>query len=319
MDAKPKLLDTVRAKIRARHYSYRTEQQYVRWIRRFILHHNKRHPAELGAPDVEGFLTHLAVTAHVSASTQNQALSALLFLYREVLEVDLPWLSGVVRARAPVRIPVVLARREVQALLDCLEGPLHLVGQLLYGSGLRLMEALRLRVKDVDFAYSQLVVRDGKGQKDRVTVLPDVLIEPLTGHLAHIREKHEQALRAGYGGVDLPNALARKYPRAVTAWGWQYVFPAERASGDPRTGEWRRHHLHERSVQRAVSYAARRCRILKPVGPHTLRHCFATHLLERGYDIRTVQELMGHSDVRTTQIYTHVMKKGAGAVKSPLD
>jgi integron integrase len=319
MEAKPKLLDAVRAKIRAKHYSYRTEQQYVRWIRRFILHHNKRHPAELGAPDVERFLTHLAMAAHVSASTQNQALSAILFLYRQVLDIDLPWLSGVVRARAPIRVPVVLTRREVQALLGCLEGQLHLVGQLLYGSGLRLMEALRLRAKDVDFEYSQLVVRDGKGQKDRVTVLPDALIEPLGKHLSRVREKHEQALRAGYGGVELPDALARKYPRAVTAWAWQYVFPAERASADPRTGEWRRHHLHERGVQRAVQFAAGRVGILKPVGPHTLRHCFATHLLERGYDIRTVQELMGHSDVRTTQIYTHVMKKGAGAVKSPLD
>jgi len=319
MDAKPKLLDAVRGKVRAKHYSYRTEQQYIRWIRRFILHNHKRHPAELGPPEVEAFLTHLAVSAHVSASTQNQALSAILFLYRQVLEIDLPWLSGVVRARAPIRVPVVLTRREVQALLDCLEGPLHLIGQLLYGSGLRLMEALRLRVKDVDFEYCQLVVRDGKGQKDRVTILPEVVIEPLRRHLALVREKHEHALRAGYGGVELPDALARKYPRAVTAWGWQFVFPAERASADPRTGEWRRHHLHERNVQRAVGHAARRCRILKPVGPHTLRHCFATHLLERGYDIRTVQELMGHADVRTTQIYTHVMKKGAGAVKSPLD
>jgi integron integrase len=319
MDAKPKLLDMVRDKIRAKHYSYRTEQQYVRWIRRFILHHNKRHPAELGAPDVERFLTHLAVAAHVSASTQNQALSAILFLYRQVLDIDLPWISGVVRARAPIRVPVVLTRREVQALLESLEGQAHLVGQLLYGSGLRLMEALRLRVKDVDFEYSQIVVRDGKGQKDRVTVLPDALVEPLRRHLALVGERHEHALRRGHGGVELPDALARKYPRAVTAWGWQFVFPAERASVDPRTGEWRRHHLHERSVQRAVGFAAQRCRILKPVGPHTLRHCFATHLLERGYDIRTVQELMGHADIRTTQIYTHVMKKGAGAVKSPLD
>jgi integron integrase len=319
MDAKPKLLDTVRAKVRAKHYSYRTEQQYVRWIRRFILHHNKRHPAELGAPDVERFLTHLAVSARVSASTQNQALSAILFLYRQVLEIDLPWLSGVVRARAPIRVPVVLTRREVQALLNSLEGQPHLVAQLLYGSGLRLMEALRLRVKDVDFEYCQIVVRDGKGQKDRVTILPELVMEPLHRHLTFVRGKHEEALRRGVGGVELPDALARKYPHAVTAWGWQFVFPAERASADPRTGEWRRHHLHERSVQRAVTTAARHCRILKPVGPHTLRHCFATHLLERGYDIRTVQELMGHADVRTTQIYTHVMKKGAGAVKSPLD
>jgi integron integrase len=317
--AKPRLFDKVRQKLRAKHYSYRTEQQYLYWIRRFILHHNKRHPAELGAPEVEQFLTHLAVSGRVSASTQNQALSAVLFLYRQVLEVDLPWLNGMIRAHAPSRVPVVLPRREVQALLDALDGQLHLVGQLLYGSGLRLMEALRLRVKDVDFEYSQIVVRNGKGQKDRVTILPDVLVTPLRKHLTLVREQHERALRLGCGGVHLPDALERKYLRAATSWGWQYVFPAARPSGDPRTGEWRRHHLHERSVQRAVQMAARRAGILKPVGPHTLRHCFATHLLERGYDIRTVQELMGHSDVRTTQIYTHVMKKGAGAVKSPLD
>jgi len=319
MATQPRLFDTVRQKIRARHYSYRTERQYLYWIRRFILHHKKRHPAEMGAAEVEGYLTHLAVEGRVSASTQNQALSAILFLYRQVLEVDLPWLNGVVRAHSPTRVPVVLPRREVQALLDGLEGQLHLVGQLLYGSGLRLMEALRLRVKDVDFDYSQIIVRNGKGQKDRVTILPDALVEPLRQQLTLIREQHERALRLGYGGVELPEALARKYPRAAKAWGWQYVFPATRASADPRTGQWRRHHVHERSVQRAVLLAARRVGIVKPVGPHTLRHCFATHLLERGYDIRTVQELMGHSDVRTTQIYTHVMKKGAGAVKSPLD
>jgi integron integrase len=319
MAAKPRLFDAIRHKVRAKHYSYRTEQQYLYWIRRFIFHHKKRHPAEMGAPEVEQFLTYLAVSARVSASTQNQALSAILFLYRQVLEIDLPWLKGVVRAQLPTRVPVVLPRREVQALLNHLEGQFHLIGQLLYGSGLRLMEALRLRVKDVDFEYSQIVVRDGKGQKDRVTILPDVVVSSLRQHLALVRSQHERALRLGYGSVDLPDALARKYPNAATNWGWQYVFPAARASTDPRTGTWQRHHLHETSVQRAVRQAARRVGILKPVGPHTLRHCFATHLLERGYDIRTVQELMGHSDVRTTQIYTHVMKKGAGAVKSPLD
>ena len=319
MDAKPKLLDAVREKIRAKHYSYRTEQQYVAWIRRFILHHNKKHPAEMGGADVEEFLTNLAVRQRVSASTQNQALSALLFLYRQVLGIDLPWLGQVVRARSPLRMPVVLSRREVHALLHLLEGQFHLIGQLLYGSGLRLMEALRLRVKDVDFEYSQIIVRDGKGQKDRVTILPDVLVDSLHRHLAVVRDQHERALRRGYGGVELPGALRRKYPSADMSWGWQYVFPASRAGADPRTGELRRHHVHESSVQRAIRSAARRLGVKKPVGPHTLRHCFATHLLERGYDIRTVQELMGHSDVRTTQIYTHVMKKGAGAVKSPLD
>jgi integron integrase len=319
MDAKPRLFDAVRNKVRAKHYSYRTEQQYLYWIRRYILHHKKRHPADMGGPEVEEFLTHLAVNGRVSASTQNQALSAILFLYRQVLEIDLPWLSGVVRAQAPTRVPVVLPRREVQALLDCLEGQFHLVGQLLYGSGLRLMEALRLRTKDVDFEYAQIVVRNGKGQKDRVTILPDAVAAPLRQHLALVRDQHERALRLGFAGVELPDALARKYPRASTSWAWQYVFPAARASTDPRTGAWQRHHLHETSVQRSIREAARRVGILKPVGPHTLRHCFATHLLERGYDIRTVQELMGHSDVRTTQIYTHVMKKGAGAVKSPLD
>jgi integron integrase len=319
MNAKPRLLHLVRDKLRAKHYSYRTEQQYLGWIRRFILYHGKRHPADMGAAEVEEFLTELAVKGRVSASTQNQALSAILFLYRQTLDIDLPWLGGVVRAHTPTRVPVVLPRQQVQALLDRLEGQFHLIGQLLYGSGLRLMESLRLRVKDVDFEYSQIVVRNGKGQKDRVTVLPDSVVEPLRSHLVLVREQHERALRHGYAGVELPEALRRKYPSAESSWAWQYVFPAARASADPRTGEWRRHHVHESSVQRAVRNAARRAAILKPVGPHTLRHCFATHLLERGYDIRTVQELMGHADVRTTQIYTHVMKKGAGAVKSPLD
>lgn len=319
MDAKPKLLDVVRARIRAKHYSYRTEEQYVDWIRRFILFSGKRHPADMSAPDVARYLTHLALIRRVSASTQNQALAAILFLYRQVLEVDLPWLENVVRARTAQHVPVVLSRREVQALVAQLESVFHLIGQLLYGSGLRLMEALRLRVKDVDFEYSQIVVRDGKGKKDRVTILPDGAATSLNAHLKNVRAQHLHALQHGYGGVELPDALAQKYPHAHLDWGWQYVFPAARPSHDPRSGNLRRHHIHERSVQRAVRVAARRIGIAKPVGPHTLRHCFATHLLERGYDIRTVQELMGHADVRTTQIYTHVMKKGAGAVKSPLD
>lgn len=317
--AKPKLLDLVRSRIRAKHYSLRTEQQYVDWIRRFILFNGKRHPAALSAPDVARFLTHLAIERTVSASTQNQALAAILFLYRQVLAIELPWVDNVVRARAPQHLPVVLSRRETQALIARMDGVFQLVGQLLYGSGLRLMEALRLRVKDVDFEYSQIVVRDGKGQKDRVTILPDGAAAALHAHLQRVREDHLRALQHGYGGVDLPHALAKKYPSAHLDWPWQYVFPAAKPSEDPRSGTLRRHHIHERSVQRAVRAAARRIGVMKPVGPHTLRHCFATHLLERGYDIRTVQELMGHADVRTTQIYTHVMKKGAGAVKSPLD
>jgi integron integrase len=319
MDAKPKLLAVARDKMRARHFSYRTEQAYIGWIRRFIVYHGRRHPRELGAAEVESFLTHLAVERRVAASTQNQALGAILFLYRHVLEADLPWLENVVRARKSQHAPVVLPRRDVQGLLAHLEPPFHLIAQLLYGSGLRLMEALRLRVKDVDFSYSQIVVRDGKGKKDRVTILPDAVAVALQAHLRSVKAQHTSALQRGYGGVELPGALARKYPNAFTDWGWQYVFPAARPSRDPRSSAFRRHHLHETSVQRAVRVAARRLGIVKPVGPHTLRHCFATHLLERGYDIRTVQELMGHADVRTTQIYTHVMKKGAGAVKSPLD
>jgi integron integrase len=319
MDAKPRILDRVREKVRAKHYSYRTEQQYISWIRRFILHHDKKHPAEMSAHEIENFLTHLAVDREVSSSTQNQALAALLFLYRDVLEIDLPWVENVVRARMPVRIPVVLPRAEVQRLLGQLDGQFHLIGQILYGSGLRLMEALRMRLKDVDFEYAQIVVHDGKGQKDRVTILPDAVVRPLKLHLRVVRENHRIAVTRGFGSVELPHALAKKYPNAARDLAWQYVFPAERPGRDPRTGAVRRHHVHETSVQRAVRNAARRAGILKPVGPHTLRHCFATHLLERGYDIRTVQELMGHSDVRTTQIYTHVMKKGASAVKSPLD
>ncbi|HJR70195.1 MAG TPA: integron integrase [Gammaproteobacteria bacterium] len=319
MDAKPKLLTVVRDKMRARHFSYRTEHAYIGWIRRFILYHGKRHPSEMGAPEVEGFLTHLAVERRVSASTQNQALGAILFLYRHALEIELPWLENVVRARKPINMPVVLPRREVQTLLAQLEPPFDLIAQLLYGSGLRLLEALRLRIKDIEFEYSQIVVRDGKGKKDRVTILPETVATALQAHLRFVRLQHNSALRRGYAGVELPDALANKYPSATTDWGWQYVFPAARPSRDPRSGAFRRHHLHETTVQRAVRMAARRLGMLKPVGPHTLRHCFATHLLERGYDIRTVQELMGHADVRTTQIYTHVMKKGAGAVKSPLD
>ena len=273
----------------------------------------------MSAPEVERYLTYLAVERQVTASTQNQALAAILFLYRQVLGIELPWLDNVVRARLPQRVPVVLSRREVQTLLNELDGRFQLIAQILYGSGLRVMEALRLRIKDVDFEYAQIVVRDGKGQKDRVTILPEGAAGPLREHLAHVHTQHLRAMQRGFGGVELPHALAAKYPVATRDWGWQYVFPAARPCHDPRSGAYRRHHIHETTVQRAVRQAARRIGITKPVGPHTLRHCLATHLLERGYDIRTVQELIGHADVRTTQIYTHVMKKGAGAVKSPLD
>ncbi len=319
MDAKPRLLDLVRDRIRARHFSIRTEQTYLGWIRRFILFHDKRHPAEMGRAEVESFLTHLAVEGKVAASTQNQALSSILFLYKEVLEVDIGWLTDVVRARRPERLPVVLSSEEVRRVLAHLEGPHWLMANLMYGSGLRLMETLRLRVKDVDFDYRQITVRDGKGAKDRVTVLPDGVIDPLLRHLDQLKVRHEIELKSGGGDVQLPMALDRKYPNAGREWGWQWVFPSDRLSEDPRSGARRRHHVYETSIQRAVKGAMRKAGVIKHASCHTFRHCFATHLLERGYDIRTVQELMGHKDVTTTQIYTHVMKRGAGAVKSPLD
>jgi integron integrase len=319
MDAKPRLLDQVRQRLRIKHYSYRTEQQYIAWVRRFILFHGKRHPTEMGGAEVEAFLSHLATDRKVAASTQNQALAALLFLYREVLQIELPWLDNMIRASKPRRLPVVLTPEEVRRLLSELDGVYWLIASLLYGSGLRLMEALRLRVKDVDTEYRQLIVREGKGGKDRRTVLPEALIGPLKNHLARVHEQHRRALEQGYGGVELPYALERKYPRAHLDWGWQYVFPAARPSQDPRSGTVRRHHIVEDAVQRRVKEAVRRAGIQQAASCHTLRHCFATHLLERGADIRTVQELLGHSDVRTTQIYTHVLRRGAGATRSPLD
>jgi integron integrase len=319
MDARPRLLDQVRDRLRTLHYSYRTEQSYLFWVRRFILYSDRRHPSTMGGPEVERFLTHLAVERGVSASTQSQALAALLFLYRQVLQIELPWLENVVRAKPSQRLPVVLTTGEVRDVLAHLRGEHCLVANLLYGSGLRLMEALRLRVKDVSFAYQQVLVRDGKGAKDRVTVLPAALAEPLRLHLEQVRDRHRIATERGYGGVELPHALARKYPGAHLEWGWQYVFPARRPSRDPRSGVIRRHHLHEESMQRAVRAAVRAAGIEQPASCHTFRHCFATHLLERGYDIRTVQELLGHKDVKTTQIYTHVIRRGANAVCSPLD
>jgi integron integrase len=314
-----RLFDVMRDKLRTLHYSYRTEQQYLHWVRRFVLFNEKRHPKDLGAAEVEAFLTSLAVQRKVSASTQNQALAALLFLYQKVLEADLPWIENVVRARRPRHIPVVLTQKEVRALLSHLDGEYWLIAVILYGAGLRLQEALQLRVKDVDFDLRQIIVRDGKGHKDRVTVLPDAAVEPLQHHLQAVRLQHEHAQRRGYAGVELPFAIERKYPRAPLEWGWQYVFPARKPSRDPRSDACRRHHVFPETVQRHVKMAARLARIDKPASCHTLRHSFATHLLERGYDIRTVQELLGHKDVKTTQIYTHVMRKGANAVQSPLD
>jgi integron integrase len=315
----PRLLDQVREVIRIRHYSIRTEQAYVQWIRRFILFNGKRHPREMGAPELTAFLSDLATQHHVAASTQNQALNAILFLYRDVLNIDLPWLAEVQRAKKPQHLPIVFTREEVKALLAQLQGTTWLMAMLTYGSGLRLLECLRLRVKDVDFSYKQLLVRDAKGQKDRVTMLPNSLVEPIRSHLARVRQLHEIDLRAGFGRVYLPHALAVKYPSADREWGWQYVFPSSRRSIDPVSGIERRHHAPEDALQRAVKQAIRKANIVKPGSVHTLRHSFATHLLESGYDIRTVQELLGHADVKTTMIYTHVLNRGGRGVVSPVD
>ena len=319
MSPKQRLLDQVREAIRVRHYSYRTEQQYVAWIRRYILFHGRRHPIDLGGPEVESFLTHLATERRVAAATQAQALAAVLFLYKCVLKVDLPWLGNVIRATRPKRLPVVLSRAEVRRVLASLDGQLLLVVSLLYGSGLRVLEALRLRFKDVDLERRILVVRDGKGAKDRVTVLPESLRVPLRKQLNHVRERHADAKRHGFAGVELPFALERKYPRAHLELGWQYVFPSPRPSRDPRTGAWRRHHIPLKAVQRRVKQAVQAAGIERPASCHTFRHCFATHLIEAGADIRTVQELMGHASVKTTQIYTHVLNRGGIAARSPLD
>ncbi|MBI5753286.1 MAG: integron integrase [Hydrogenophilales bacterium] len=315
----PRLLVRVRDKIRLKHYSIRTEQAYTDWVRRFILFHEKRHPAEMGAAEVEQFLTHLAVKGQVAASTQNQAKSALLFLYREVLEIELPWLDDAAKAKDGKRLPVVLTVQESMRLLDEMEGTSGLIARLLYGAGMRVMEGVRLRVKDVEFMRRELIVREGKGNKDRVTMLPQSLVEPLQSHLARVKALHEKDLAAGFGEVYLPFALARKYPAAGCEWHWQYVFPAAKRSIDPRSDVERRHHVTDQAVQRAVRQAARDAGINKPVTPHTLRHSFATHLLQSGYDIRTVQELLGHKDVQTTMIYTHVLNRGGRGVVSPLD
>jgi integron integrase len=319
MSHNPRLMDRVRDAIRVRHYSYRTEQQYVAWIRRYILFHGRRHPDTLGGPEVERFLSHLATERQVAAATQAQALAAILFLYKHVLNSTLPWLGNVVRATRPKRLPVVLTREEVRRVLSHLEGPYLLIASLLYGGGLRVLEALRLRVKDIDLDRLVILVRNGKGAKDRVTVLPESLRGSLASHLALVRERHEYAKTHGYAGVELPHALLRKYPRAPMELGWQYVFPAAKPSRDPRSGAWRRHHLLLETVQRRVKRAVRQAGILKPASCHTFRHSFATHLIESGSDIRTVQELMGHASVKTTQIYTHVLNRGGIAVRSPLD
>lgn len=315
----PKLLDQVRAAIRIRHYSRRTEDTYVHWVRRFILFHGKRHPREMGEREVTAFLSYLAVDKHVAASTQNQALAAILFLYQRVLEIKLDWLDDVVRARRPKRLPVVLSREEVARLLDALDGIPSLIGHLMYGTGMRLLEALRLRVKDIEFERRTVIVRAGKGDKDRHTVLPDALIEPLQAHLRKVQALHQADLKNGFGSVALPFALARKYPNADREWGWQYVFPSGRFSTARGDTVLRRHHLDEKNLQRSFRQAALRCGFGQPVSSHTLRHCFATHLLENGYDIRTIQELLGHKDVATTMIYTHVMNRGGRGVRSPLD
>lgn len=314
-----KLLDRVREIIRLKHYSIRTEEAYVSWIKRYILFHDKRHPREMGVSEIEAFLTHLAVDQHVAASTQNQALSALLFLYREVLQKDLGRPVDAMRAKRPKRLPTVLTKEEVRKVIGYLSGTHKLMAKLLYGSGLRLMECVRLRVKDVDFAQHQIVVRDGKGMKDRVTMLPEVVVPALQEHLRHVKRVHEDDLAKGYGAVYLPFALERKYPNANREWIWQYIFPATKLSKDPRSDAIRRHHLHESSLQKAVRKAAKRAGLNKRVTPHVFRHSFATHLLEDNYDIRTVQELLGHKDVKTTMKYTHVLNRGGLAVRSPLD
>jgi integron integrase len=313
------LYEVSREKMRTLHLAYRTEQAYLGWIRRYVNHHNRRHPRELGSAELEAFLTHLAVHDHVSASTQNQALQALLFLYRQVLEIELPWLENVTRARRPKRLPVVLTISEVRSVLAQLDGVAWLFASLLYGGGLRLMEALRLRVKDLVIERGEIIVRDAKGGRDRVTVLPASLVAPLRAHLAKLHLRFERQRRSGEPGVSLPAALSRKFPNSSKQWGWQYVFPADSLCKDIYTGQPVRHHVHEKSMQRAVQSAVRGAGILQPASCHTFRHCFATHLLEDGCDIRTVQELLGHADVRATMIYTHVLGKGAMGVKSPLD
>lgn len=316
----PRLMDRVREALRVRHYALTTERTYCHWIKAYIYHHNKRHPSDMGAAEIEQYLSHLATQRDVAASTQNQAMHAILFLYKNVLGVELPWLDNITRAKAPKRLPSVLTIAETASLLRCAPNDTNgLIIALLYGTGMRVSEALRLRIKDLDLTRREIIIREGKGNKDRVTVLPQSISLRLQDHLRARRILHDTDLSTGYADVELPHALERKYPNAGKQWAWQYIFAAPTYSTDPRTGVVRRHHWCERRVQRAVKYAAHQAGITKLVSPHTLRHCFATHLLETGQDIRTVQELLGHSDVKTTMIYTHVLNRGGRGVFSPLD
>jgi integron integrase len=317
--SRPKLLDQVRQAIRRRHYSDRNEKAYVHWIKRYIFFHNKRHPLEMAESEIAQFLSGLATEGRVSASTQNQALNAILFLYNEVLSKKIGLIDGVVRAKRPQRLPVVLTKEEVKKVLDRMNGTPRLMGILLYGAGLRLMECCRLRIKDIDFTRNEVVVRSGKGNKDRYTMLPSAVRDSLIQHLRGVKSQHDEDLEHGLGRVSLPNALDRKYPNAGTEWGWQWVFPATSHYTDRSTGEQRRHHLHESVLQRAFKEARLKAGVFKPAGCHSLRHSFATHLLENGYDIRTVQELLGHNDVTTTMVYTHVLNRGGKGVRSPAD
>ena len=318
-NSKPRLLDQVRNAIRTKHYSIRTEESYIRWIKQFILFHNKRHPKDMGAKEVNAFLNHLAVKRKVAAATQTQALCAIVFLYKRILDRDIGTLDNLIRARKKKNLPVVFTREEARKVLENLSGTHWLMANLLYGSGLRLMECVRLRVKDVDFGYNQIVVRDGKGNKDRLTMLPQTVAHDLKKHLEKVKIQHEHDLAQGYGSVYLPNALARKYRGAGNSWIWQYVFPSSKISVDPRSGVMRRHHVNQQYLHRAVKSAVQQSRIYKAASCHTFRHAFATHLIEDGYDIRTVQELLGHKDVSTTMVYTHVLSKGGRGVRSPID
>jgi integron integrase len=312
-------MDQISDAIRTKHYSLRTEQTYKDWIKRYILHHNKRHPKDMGAPEIQAFITHLAVEKNVAASTQNQALSAVLFLYRHVLQINLELPSDIIRAQKSKTLPVVLTQPEALAVISKMSGVPQLMTKILYGSGLRLMECIRLRVKDIDFGNRQIIVRDGKGEDDRTTILPDSLVHALQRQIQTVQRIHQTDLGDGFGEVHLPYALARKYPNAARETLWQYLFPAPALSIDPATKKTMRHHLDESLLQKAVRAAAKTAGIQKPVSPHTFRHSFATHLLQNGYDIRTIQELLGHKDVKTTMIYTHVLQRGGLAVRSPLD